>query len=169
MGVVFIFIALGEIAMDQQTITIVLSNELTGEVRSRDDAGNLSGVAIRDLARLYSMYRLALEDTGLTVAEALVICEALTDREMQPDSAADLWAVVEEACAKDGLHTDWELEDYGPLVKKLKSLSSLHCMAIVDAAERFWLSSDYGGGGIYGIASRLFCCPEPVCPWSLPE
>ena len=169
MGVVFIFCKLGEIDMEQQTVTITLSGELAGEVRSRDDAGSLSGVVTRDLARLYAMYRLALEGAGLSVAEALLICEALNDRELQPDSAADLWAVVEEACAKNGLHTDWELEDYGPLVKKLKSLSSLHCMAIVDAAERFWLSSDYGDGGIYGIASRLFCCPEPECPWSLTE
>lgn len=152
--------------MENRIMTLVINETVEQDIKKRDENGNFSEVVVRDLSRLYTMYYRALQDTELTVSEAMVICEVLNKTALDVDKALDLWTAVEKVCRSEKLHTAWDIEDYSHLVHKLKSLPLIACMAIIDAAEQFWLTSDYSDGGIYGVARRLFFCAEEVCPFS---
>jgi hypothetical protein len=98
---------------------------------------NESGIASRDLERLYTLYKHALREVPLSENEACLLCDVLNGTLMDANSAALLWAEVEDGIRLDGLDQKWEVD--GPaLVKRLQALDRLHCLALIDAAERFW-------------------------------
>lgn len=151
--------------MKQKELIVCLDEKLQAEITSRNDFNSESQVIVRDLTRLYSMYQLALRDISLTVSEAILICEVLNEVTLDINNACNLWARVEEACRMQNRHKEWDIEEYEPLVRKLQALSLVHCVALIDAVERFWINNDYTGG-LYQVVQRLFLCQEEVCPYS---
>lgn len=98
---------------------------------------NRSGIINRDLERLYTMYRRAIREVPLALAEAQLIIDALNGSIFDAQSAPMLWANIEDACKLDGIDDKWGVD--GPaLVEKLHGLSAFHCMALIDGSERFW-------------------------------
>lgn len=153
------------IYMERNTLTVYLDEKLQAEISTRNDFNSESQVIVRDLTRLYSMYQLALRDISLTVSEAILICEVLNEVTLDINNACNLWSRVEEACRMQNRHKEWDIEEYEPLVCKLQALSFFHCVALLDAVERFWINNDYTGG-LYLVVQRLFLCKEEVCPYS---
>lgn len=151
--------------MEQKIVHLVLDENLEKELLARGEFATWPDIATRDLNRLYGLYRAALADAALTVEEAILICEVLNESELDYDGATNIGAAVAEVCMRTNRHREWDIEDYQPLVQKLQACSLLQCLAILDAADQFWISSDYGAEGIYGVAKRLFFCVEWQCPY----
>ncbi|WP_374713122.1 hypothetical protein [Symbiobacterium terraclitae] len=99
-----------------------------------------SATIARDLDRLYTLYKLALREAPLAVGEACLICDVLNGTLMDASSVAMLWAEVADGIRLDGLDKKWGV-DGEALVKRLKGLDRLTCLALVDAAERFWVAA----------------------------
>jgi len=118
-----------------RTVTFWLRPELEKEIGARGD--NRSFVIHRDMERLYALYGRSLREVGLSLPEAWFLADMLNGSLMDATSASLLWASAEDACALDGLDGKWEL-DGKAFVEKLKGLSSIQAMALIDAAERFW-------------------------------
>lgn len=105
------------------------------ELESRGD--NRSGTINRDLERLYTMYARAIKEVPLSLPEAQAIVDCCNGTIYDARSAPLLWASIEDANNLDGLDDKWGID--GPaLVEKLKGLSQLQALALIDAAERFW-------------------------------
>ncbi len=151
--------------MEQKIVQLVPDENLEKEFQARGELATWPDIAARDLNRLYALYKVALADAAFTVEEAILICEVLNEAELDYDSATNMGTTVAEVCLRTNRHRDWDIEDYQPLVEKLQSCSKLQCLAILDAADQFWISSDYGAEGIYGVARRLFSCAEWQCPY----
>lgn len=96
-----------------------------------------SATIARDLSRLYDLYRHALREVPLTTGEACLICDVLNGTLMDASSAAALWAEVADGVRLDRLDEKWGV-DGDALIARLKGLDRLTCLALVDAAERFW-------------------------------
>lgn len=99
-----------------------------------------SQVARRDLGRYYTLLKRSLPT--FSEPEALVIVGALKGSRIDPEIIHRLYVDVDE-----------ELEDHpveginrGAFVARLRNLSRLECMAIADAAERFWLGEYHKSG-----------------------
>ncbi len=120
---------------EPKTASIWLRPELEKELISR--GSNRSQIIRRDLERLYTFYRLALREMKLTLPECWFIADMLNGSLMDANSAGLLWAEAEDAIALDGLDKKWKI-DGKALVEKLKNLSEIQALALVDAAERFW-------------------------------
>jgi hypothetical protein len=120
---------------EPKTASIWLRPELEKELISR--GSNRSQIIRRDLERLYTLYRLALREMKLTLPECWFIADMLNGSLMDAYTAGLLWAEAEDAIALDGLDKKWQV-DGKALVKKLKALSHVQALALVDAAERFW-------------------------------
>lgn len=120
------------------TLHITIPERISAEIDARGD--NRSEVIRRDLERLYTLYKHALREVELTAGEACLICDVLNGVLMDATSASMLWAEVEDGIRMDDLDQKWGVD--GPaLVEKLRSLDRLTCLALVDAAERFWAAS----------------------------
>ncbi len=120
---------------EPKTASIWLRPELEKELISR--GSNRSQIIHRDLQRLYTLYRLALREVKLTLPECWFLVDMLDGSLMDANTAGLLWAEAEDAIALDGLDAKWQV-DGKALVKKLKALSHVQALALVDAAERFW-------------------------------
>lgn len=126
--------------------TITMAPDVLGEIDRRGYMGgrNRSAVIGRDLARLYELYRLALKtEINLTPSEGALILDSLNGTILDARMSAMLWAQIEDNVFLDGLAGKWEVD--GPaLIEKLRSLTRLQALALVDMAERFWagVSSD---------------------------
>jgi len=120
---------------EPRTVSIYLRPALETELEARGD--NRNHVIHRDLERLYTLYRLALREMKLTLPEAWFIVDMLNGSLVDAYSAGLLWASAEDACALDGLDKKWQV-DGKAFVEKLKALSPVQALALVDAAERFW-------------------------------
>ncbi|MDD3654996.1 MAG: hypothetical protein PHO01_12620 [Desulfotomaculaceae bacterium] len=120
---------------EPRTVSIYLRPELEAELEAR--GSNRNHIIHRDLERLYTLYRLALREVKLTLPECWFIADMLNGSLVDAYSAGTLWASAEDACALDGLDKKWQV-DGKALVKKLKALSPVQALALVDAAERFW-------------------------------
>ena len=151
--------------MEQKIVPLVPDENLEKELLARGEFATWPDIAARDLKRLYGLYRAILKDAAFSVEEAILICEALNESDFDYDSATNIGTAVAEVCLRTNRHRDWDIEDYQPLVEKLQSCSQLQCLAILDVADQFWISSDYGTEGIYGVARRLFSCVEWQCPY----
>ncbi len=131
--------------------TIHLRSGLDEQIRSR---GNRSTVISRDLERLYILYRRALTSVKLTTEEACLIVDVLNGSMMDANTARMLWANIADAVSMNGLGKKWSVD--GPaLVEKLRSLSDIQAMAVIDAAERFW-QGPYREADIYDAAEECF-------------
>ena len=120
---------------EPRTVSIYLRPELEAEIEAR--GSNRNHIIHRDLERLYTLYRLALREVKLTLPECWFLVDMLDGSLMDANTAGLLWAEAEDAIALDGLDTKWQV-DGKALVKKLKALSHVQALALVDAAERFW-------------------------------
>lgn len=118
-----------------RNISIWLRAELDTELQKRGD--NRTQIITRDLDRLYTSYRRALKEVRLSLAEASLIVDALNGVMMDANSAVLLWAEIADAVQLDGLDKKWTV-DGTALVDKLRGLSNIQALAIIDAAERFW-------------------------------
>lgn len=117
------------------TVAIYLRGEIDNELRQRGD--NRSGTVNRDLERLYTLYKHALQEVDLSTDEACLICDVLNGTWTDVTSARYLAAEVADGIKLNALDQKWEV-DGKALVGKLDALDRLHALALVDAAERFW-------------------------------
>lgn len=122
-----------------KTVSLYLRPDIEAELDMRGD--NRSQIINRDLERLYAIYRRALRETPLTVKEACLIVDALNGILIDAATAHLLWANIEDAIKLDGLTEKWGV-DGKELIDKLRGLSAMPCMALADAAERFWSLKD---------------------------
>lgn len=106
-------------------------------------APELSDVAHRDAERYYALLAETLKTVTLTEAEAMLLCDALNGvlAAEPPAVARLLWAQVEDAVRLDGLAEKWGVNGIA-LVGELKSYSFAQCLAVIDAAERWWKLPD---------------------------
>jgi hypothetical protein len=123
---------------EPRSVSIYLRPVLETELEARGD--NRNHIIHRDLERLYTLYRLALREVKLTLPEAWFIVDMLNGTIMDANTAGLLWASAEDACSMDGLDKKWKI-DGKVFVEKLKALSHVQALALVDAAERFWANT----------------------------
>ncbi len=116
-------------------ISIRLTENAENEISTRGN--NRSATINRDLERLYTLYRRALQETPLTLAEGCLLVDCLNGSLFDATSAPLLWGSVEDGIKLDGLDERWEVD--GPaFVAKLRALSAFQAMTLIDASERFW-------------------------------
>lgn len=132
--------------------SIRLESELIEKLEER---GPRSTVIERDLERLYTLYDRALRRVNLTVEEACLIVDALNGTFHDVRSGSRFWIGVQDQIELDGLDQKWGV-DGKALTEKLSSLDDLTCMAIVDAAERFWSAEKYRDMDIRESVSCVF-------------
>jgi hypothetical protein len=122
--------------------------ELRPELEARVDVSNSEQsvhlIARRDLERYYNLLSEGLrrvrstdKDYNLTEAEASLIVDVLNGSVMDSTGAAMLWHEIEDGVRLDGLDIKWAI-DGAVLVSRVRSWGLIDCMAIIDAAERFW-------------------------------
>lgn len=107
-----------------------------------DCRGPRSTIVNRDLGRLYDLYDRALRRLDLTVEEACLIADALNGTIHDSRTALMFSFGVEDAIDLDGLDEKWGV-DGKALMDKLSTLDEIGCMAVVDAAERYWHNEKY--------------------------
>lgn len=107
-----------------------------------DRRGPRSTIVNRDLGRLYDLYDRALRRIDLTVDEACLIADALNGTIHDNRTALMFSFGVEDAIDLDALDEKWGVDGVA-LIEKLSRLDELSCMAIVDAAERYWFGGKY--------------------------
>lgn len=122
-------------------ITIYLPDSLLPEILARGD--NRSGIISRDLERLYTLYSRALATIPLQLNEAYLIVDALNGTLMDANTAKLLWAEIEDSIKLDHLDKKWQVEGKA-LVEKIRNLNEIQSLAIIDAAERFWIEQREG-------------------------
>ena len=123
-----------------QRISVSMYQRLLDQIEER--GGARSTIISRDLERLYTLYQRALRRADLTIDEACLITDALNSSLYTADTAHLLWAGVEDAVRHENLAEKWGVDGQA-LVEKLKSLSEIQSMAVIDAAERFWSQQKY--------------------------
>lgn len=96
----------------------------------------------RDLTRLYFLYDRALRRLDLTVDEACLIVDAMNGTIHDERTSLMFSFGVEDAIQLDGLDEKWGV-DGKALMDKLSILDEIGCMAVVDAAERYWHNEKY--------------------------
>ena len=124
---------------ESKTVSFWLRPDLDEGLKTR--GGNRSQTINRDLERLYTLYKRALREVVLSVPEAWLLVDVLNGTIHDANSAPLLWGSVEDGCNLDGLDGKWEI-DGKALVEKLRNLSSIQALALIDAAERFWEAPD---------------------------
>lgn len=108
--------------------------------------GRRSEIISRDLERHYLLLARALRTVELTQVEALLVAEACKDWALPAQSTLWLlWNQVDDAIRLKGLDRKHGV-DGQTLVNKIQDWSDLQVMAVVDAAERFWVNPSRGGG-----------------------
>lgn len=132
--------------------SIRIPKNLAAEIDSR---GKRSTVINRDLERLYTLYDRALRRLDLTVDEACLIVDALNGTIHDVRSGVRFWIDVQDAIELEGLAEKWNV-DGKALIEKLTALDELSCMAIVDAAERFWYGEKYRDMDIREAIKKVF-------------
>lgn len=120
--------------MAKRNTSIRIDSYLDEELAAR---GSQTEVIHRDLSRLYELYAKCLREVKLSLPEASLIVDVLNGATFDVRSAPLLYVEAEDSIKLDGTAKKWEVDGQA-LVDKLKSLSLGHCLAIIDAAERFW-------------------------------
>ena len=130
------------------------AGELLGPLTARQDGERLSRdrVAARDLERYYAVLAAELRRLDLTRDEAMLVLDSLNGvLHETPESAATmLWASVSDSIELDGLDRKWGV-DGAALITKLRALSVAGALALIDAAERWWVlagAAQEGGGAV---------------------
>lgn len=120
-----------------------------------EERGMLGPTVNRDLGRLYFLYDRALRRLDLTVEEACLIVDALNGTIHDNRTALMFSFGVEDAIDLDGLDEKWGV-DGKALKEKLSTLDEITCMAVVDAAERFWYNEKYRNKDIRHVIKEVF-------------
>ena len=119
--------------------SISIYPETLNRIKQRGD--EVSPIIERDMNRLYDLYNRALRQIKLNVKEACLITDCLNAILMDANSSSMLWAEIEDGINLDGLDSKWGINGLA-LIEKLKGLSEIQSLALVDAAERFWENHD---------------------------
>jgi len=119
--------------------SVYITANIEKQIMQRGD--NRSGIINRDLERYYTVLDRALRTVSLTENEALLIVDVLNGSILDTLSVRMLWAGVEDAINLDKVDEKWGING-AALVEKLRSLGEIQCLAVVDAAERFWADED---------------------------
>lgn len=120
--------------MATERTSVTLTPEVLKELDAR---GPRSTVINRDLDRLYTLYRRALAQVGLTTREALLIADALNGILMDVTTVPLFWVQVQDTIILERLDKKWQVDGQA-LVEKLRNLNEIQALAIIDAVERFW-------------------------------
>lgn len=119
-------------------INVYLEEDVVASIQARNGGEEPDGwMVTRELNRLYALYADAIREVKLSTSEAYLICDMLNGAMIDECSAKMLWAEADDAIALENLDEKWEV-DAPALVAKLRGLSTIQCMALVDASERFW-------------------------------
>lgn len=126
---------------DYPQVKFRTGKDLEAELSSRSDEQSdsaYSRIAKRDLDRYYALLRLSLP--RFSEEEALILVNALNGAKYEPEMAHRLYVDVQEYLeeSNEGYHSEPVSNDVRTLVLRVKAMSHLECMAIIDAAERFW-------------------------------
>jgi hypothetical protein len=108
-----------------------------------DRAVSLGLVAKRDLARYYALLERELTRIRLSEPEASLIVDAYNGTFWEPHTAPLLWADIDDAIRYDGLDQKWGV-DGADLFARLRALAPFALLALVDAAERYWVAAGAG-------------------------
>lgn len=100
--------------------------------------GGVSRTAERDLARYYALLERERSQIALTAAEAELVCGALENKTLEIDDVNPLWAWVADYGYDSGAKEDLGV-DYRKLLPKLRRLSLLGQLAVLDAAQSYAL------------------------------
>ena len=138
--------------MATKSVSVNLQPEILEALAKR---GQRAPTINRDLERLYTLYQRALRRVELSIDEACLIVDALNGSLYDARTAGLLPAGVRDAIRLDGLDQKWNV-DGESLVQKLSELDELTCMAIIDAAERFWANEKYRDMDIREAVAELF-------------
>ena len=138
--------------MATKSVSVNLQPEILGALAER---GQRAPTINRDLERLYTLYERALRRIDLSVEEACLIVDALNGSLYDAKTARLLPATIRDAIQLDGLDRKWDV-DGEALVEKLSGLDDLTCMAIIDAAERFWANEKYRDMDIREAVAECF-------------
>lgn len=138
--------------MATKTVSINFQPEIMDALAER---GQRAPTVNRDLGRLYTLYDRALRRLDLTVDEACLIVDALNGTIHDVRSGVRFWIDVQDAIELEGLAEKWNV-DGKALIEKLTALDELSCMAIVDAAERFWYGEKYRDMDIREAVKKVF-------------
>lgn len=109
----------------------------------------------RDLTRLYFLYDRALRRLDLTVDEACLIVDAMNGTIHDERTSLMFSFGVEDAIQLDGLDEKWGV-DGNALMDKLSTLDEIGCMAVVDAAERYWHNEKYRKMDVWEGVKEVF-------------
>lgn len=122
---------------------------IKAELAARGDRPAFGLLARRDLERYYHALEVALRGVELERQEALLLCDALNGTLIDVHTVPLLPDEIEDAAApveRGGLGLGEKWLGLGPegraraaaLVEKLRSLSYVELLAILDAVERWW-------------------------------
>lgn len=111
----------------------------------------------RDLMRLYDTYHAALLEVPLTINEAYLLTESLKDESFDANNAQLLHTAVVKAIRSNNLEVKYKV-DTRELAAKLRGLSVIQCLAIIDAVERAYeVSSEGSAFPTEETIKKIFC------------
>lgn len=126
---------------DYPQVKFRTGKDLEVQLASRSDEQTdreYSRVAKRDLDRYYSLLANAIP--RFSEEEVLILVNVLNGAKYEPQMAHRLYVDVLEYLeeSNEDYHSQAVSDDVRTLVLRVKAMSTIECMAIIDAAERFW-------------------------------
>lgn len=122
-----------------------IESRTTGDGRETGHAGR-STIAQQMLASYLEILRQARRDLRARLApnEIALILDTLNGTLFdEPALAGALWQEVADGIALNGLAEKWSID--GPaLVETVRALPLSHCLALVEASQRFWRAVSAG-------------------------
>lgn len=119
--------------MPSPLVTIRAAHGLEEQLSARGDSPQ--AIALRDLRRYYDALAIAERELGLSQAEWNYLRDILNATWIDEFAAMMIPAEVEDAEPEYG--EKWGV-DPADLAGRLRTLSSFHLLALVDAIERWW-------------------------------
>lgn len=144
--------------------TISLTEDLETKVseRTRPSVGKAS-IIRRDLRRLYDLYHRALAETALTLDQARLFVKVVhvhagdVDQRSEHDARSIHWWASDAIALREV--PDADPDTAAALVAKLQSCTSLQCLALLDAAQRYnrkYTADSDAADDIHDALSRFF-------------
>lgn len=112
----------------------------TPAMLARPSKESVSVMLKRDVERYYEALERTLKSLTFTVGEVSLMADAANGTLWEPHTVPMLWAQIADSL-EDGLAGKWEV-DGEALVARLRKLSYMESLAIVDALERWWAQPD---------------------------
>lgn len=98
---------------------------------------NRNAVAKRDLSRYYET--LARNLPTFSINESLFLCGALNGVKCSPDTLYGNIAASDEFASPE----KWGVETAEPFITRIRNLSYIEALAVIDAVERVWNAPEY--------------------------